>query len=538
VAGAASSSPGLGRRDAGLVFLLALIPRLAHWLFVRATPLAGEYVPDLSAYLDATSRLMDSAYLFRAPMFMSPGYALFLAPQYILRGPDAPLFVLVNAVLDAGSAALCGLLAARLAPAGRERAAGLWAGGLYACCGQLLFYALLPLGEGPAIFCLLAGLVLFLGRAGAGGEADGRGNGPENGLAAWLTGALFGLAALLRPNLFPAVVLGVAVWAALGRPRAPRLRVAGRVLAGLLLALSPLMAHNLALEGRATPFGFQGGVTLFAGNHPGASGGSDAVSGVGATPGLANLEALREAERRSGRELTLSEADAFWYASARRFFASQPGEAARVLGRKALLLVNNSGLDATMDPGFSARFSPVPGLLALPPGLVLALAAAGLWRAVRRKTPEGLALAAALFVTAGLLVLYQVTPRYRVVLLPLCLCFAGALLAELPDLLRGARRALVGPAACALLILGLSCLPLGLVVPGLNDGAGGRLAQGRLAQEHARLARYYLLKGPAALAVPEYEAALALGAAEEAGLDGLRAGLEAARAIAASAPRP
>lgn len=529
MAGDAANPAGLGRRDTALVFALALIPRLAHWLFVRATPLAGEYVPDLSAYLDATARLMDSAYLFRAPMLMSPGYALFLAPQYILLGPDVPAFALVNAVLDAGSAALCALLAARLAPAGRERAAGLWAGLLYACCGQLLFYALLPLGEGPAIFCLLAGLVLLLGRAGGQGEATG----PNTGLAAWLAGALFGLAALLRPNLLPAAGLAVAVWALAARPRAPRLQAAVRALAGLLLVLAPLMAHNLVLEGRPTPFGFQGGITLFAGNHPGASGGSDAVSGVGATPGLANLEALREAERLSGRELTLSQADAFWYASARRFFSEQPGEAARVLGRKALLLVNNSGLDATMDPGFSARFSPVPGLLALPPGLVFALAAGGLWLALRRRTPEALALAAALVATAALLVLYQVTPRYRVVLLPLSLCFAGALLAELPDLLsgvRGARRALVGPALCAVVVLAVACLPLGLLVPGMEG-----LAQGRLAQEHARLARYYLLKGPARLAVPEYEAALKLGAADP---EGLRAGLAAARAIAAGAPRP
>lgn len=530
MAGAAVNPAGFGRRDAALVFALALIPRLAHWLFVRATPLAGEYVPDLSAYLYATAQLMDSAYLFRAPMLMSPGYALFLAPQYILLGPDVPVFALVNAVLDAGSAALCALLAARLAPEGRERAAGLWAGLLYAACGQLLFYALLPLGEGPAIFCLLAGLALLLGRQ---GEGTGTGPGHEQGVAAWLSGALFALAALIRPNLLPAAVLALAVWTVAGRAEAggPRLRFVGRALAGLLLALSPFMAHNLALEGRATPFGFQGGITFFAGNHPGASGGSDAVAGVGATPGLANLEALREAERLSGRELTLAEADAFWYAAARRQLAAQPLEAARSLGRKALLLVNSSGLDATMDQAFAARFSPVPGLLALPPGLVFALAAAGLWRALRRRTPGVFALAAALLAVAALLVLYQVTPRYRVVLLPLSLCFAGVFLAELPDLLRGPRRTFVGPAACAVLVLALSCAPLRLFVPGAGDQAG------RLAQEHARLARYYLLKGPAALAVPEYEAALKLGAADPDGEAGLRAGLAAARAIAAGAPR-
>jgi len=510
-------------RHAGLIFVLALAPRLAHWLLICASPLAGEYVPDLSAYLDAAARMMDSSYFFRAPMLMSPGYALILAPQYILFGPNTPVFALTNAVLDAGSAALCGMLAARLAGPARACAAGLLAGLLYACCGQILFYTLLPLGEGPAIFCLLAGLNLLFGCVGTGG------------LRAWLAGILLALAALVRPNLLPAELLALAAWTFGPAPRGERLRAvlpaAGRALAGLLLALAPFMGHNLVLEGHATPFGFQGGITFFAGNQPGASGGSDAVAGVGATPGLSNYEAVLEAERRGGRRLTLAQADAFWYAEARRTMAAQPLEAARTLGRKALLLVNDGGRDATMDPDFAARFSPVPGLLSLPAGLVLALAAAGLCAALRRdgRSPERLAVGAAFLALAVLLVLYQVTPRYRTPLLPLGLCLAGPFLAELPDLLRGARRVLVAPAACGVVVLFLSMLPLNAILP----GAGPEADKGRLALEHARLAHYYLLKGPARLAVPEYEAALALGAPDKATLS---AGLAAARALAGSPP--
>jgi hypothetical protein len=116
--GAAEATRAWTWRQAALVFALAVLPRLAHWWFVRATPLADQYVPDLSAYLYAASRLLDGAYLFREPMVMSPGYALFLAPLHLLVGPDIGFFVLVNAVLDAGSAALCAGLAARLAAQG------------------------------------------------------------------------------------------------------------------------------------------------------------------------------------------------------------------------------------------------------------------------------------------------------------------------------------------------------------------------------------------------------------------------------------
>lgn len=497
-----------GRREALAVFLLALAPRLLHWWFVRTTPLAGEYVPDLSAYLFAAQRLMASAYFFVEPMVMSPGYALILAPQYILLGPDVPAFVLVNAVLDACSAALAGGLAARLASPGTEHRAGLLAGILYALCGPLLFYALLPLGEGPAIFCLLLGLTLLFRPQGAGAAGS---------LAPWLSGALLALAALIRPNMAPAILLALGVWAALSWKRGGQ-AAAGPVLARCLLAflftLAPFMAHNAVVAGKASPFGFQGGFTLYSGNHPGASGVGDSLPGFDNTPYLVLMQAWQHAEAESGRSLTLGEADAWWYGKAWDFFAQRPGEAARLLGRKALLLANNAGLDATANMGFSARFSPVPGWLALPAGLVLAFGAAGAAALLGRR-PEGAALAALLLGQAALLLLFQVTPRYRVVLLPLCLILGAVFAAELPARWRsGKRRALALPLACFTLVLGLSFIPLKALVdkPGVE------------AQEHARLAQYYLLRGPQAKAQEEFAAALALGAPEP---ERLKAGLAA-----------
>jgi hypothetical protein len=513
---------GFSRREAALVFLVALLPRLAHFWFVRHTPLADEFVPDLSAYLFLTARLMDSAFFFVQPMLMSPGYSFVLAPQYILFGPNVPVFVLVNAVLDAGSAALCGLLAARLvpvkapaeAPDGRRRAAGLAAGLGYALCGQLLFYALLPLGEGPAIFCLLGGLALLFGA------------GESPALRPWLAGALLALAALIRPNLAPAEALALAAWAlAPGADRRGRLAAAARCGVAMLLVFLPFMAHNLSTAGRATPFGFQGGVTLYAANHPEASGVGEALAGLGATPYESSVEAWTEARRLTGRPLNLAEADAFWYAKAWGFLAENPGEAARLLGRKLLLLFNPGGLDSTADMDFSARFSPVPGWLPLPLGLVFALAAAGLWRALfgPGRGPESFALAGMLAAVAGGLLLFLVTPRYRVVLLPLALCLAGAFAAEAPALLRGPRKALLGPALCLGIALGLSLVPLRLLVDGSR----------REGLEHARLARFYLLKGPVALAPAEYLEALRLGAPDPAAL---RAGLAASLLLSGQGP--
>ncbi|SNS01960.1 hypothetical protein SAMN04488503_2380 [Humidesulfovibrio mexicanus] len=568
--GAAVQTRAWTWRQAALVFALALPPRLAHWWFVRDTPLADQYVPDLSAYLYAASRLLDGAYLFREPMVMSPGYALFLAPLHLLVGPDIGFFVLVNAVLDAGSAALCAGLAARLAaqgPAdgldGRQtvRRAGLAAGILYALCGPLLFYALLPLGEGPAVFCLLLGVTLLL-RSGAVPANGGRTQTdrtvakqaqadrtvakqalaeqapaePGGALAAWLSGPLLALASLMRPNMAPAALLAVAAWALCARWRGNG-RAMGAVLRcvlGFVLALAPFLLHNAALAGRASPFGFQGGFTLYSGNHHGASGVGDALPGFDNTPYRVVVQAWRAAEAETGRELTLAEADAWWYGKTWRFFAGHPAEAVGLMGRKALLLVNNAGYDATANMAFCARFSPVPGALPLPVGLVLALGAAGLALCWRRG-PESAALAVLLLGQAALVLLFQVTPRYRAVLLPLALVFAGVACAELPGLLRSAARGGRPKHALAALffgalVLGLSFVPLRCIVHKAD----------MTAQEHARLARFHLLRGPQAVAAREYRAALALGGFDARTRRELEAGLAASLRLSGqdALPRP
>lgn len=542
-------------RQAALVFALAVLPRLAHWWFVRATPLADQYVPDLSAYLYAASRLLDGAYLFREPMVMSPGYALFLAPLHLLAGPDIGFFVLVNAVLDAGSAVLCAGLAARLTggpnPGRAARRAGLAAGVLYALCGPLLFYSLLPLGEGPAVFCLLLGVTLLL-RSGADPANGGRTQADrtvakqapadqapvEQGgaLTAWLSGPLLALAALMRPNMAPAALLAVAAWALCARWRGNgrAMGAALRCALGFALALAPFMLHNAALAGRASPFGFQGGFTLYSGNHHGASGVGDALPGFDNTPYRVLVQAWRQAEAEAGRELTLAEADAWWYGKTWRFFAGHPAEAAGLMGRKALLLVNNAGYDATANMAFCARFSPVPGALPLPAGLVLALGAAGLALCWRRG-PESAALAVLLLGQAALLLLFQVTPRYRAVLLPLALVFAGVACAELPGLVRSAasggrpKRALAALCIGAL-VLGLSFVPLRRIVRKADMAA----------QEHARLARFHLLRGPQAAAAREYRAALALGGFDPQARRELEAGLAASVLLSGqdAVPRP
>jgi hypothetical protein len=491
----AALAPRLG----WLVFAVALLPRLVHVWFLRDSPLTGQYVPDVSVYLYLAQKMLAGGFFFVHPMLMSPGYSLFITPILATLGPNVPALVLLAALLDAGSAVLCAGLATRIAPAGLEQRAGLITGLLYALCGPLLFNALLPLAEGPAIFCLLLGVTLLF-------RSPGGGN-----LRPYLGGLLFGLGCLLRPNMAPAALLLCLAWSLSGAgvPRCPsstrtRLHASARFLLAMLLALLPFMAHNLLTEGRPTPFGLQGGLTFHMANFPGASGAGDSLPGITHTPYLEALEAQAEASRRVGRQLSLAESDSYWMSEGWRFFREQPGQAAAHLVKKSLLLLNEHGRDPTADIDFCRQFSPVPGLLALPVSLCFALGAVGLWRRAG-KTPEAAALAVALLWGAASVLMFLVTPRYRTVLLPLVLCFAGCAVAELPALLRLSTRQGLVPALLFLTVLGLGNIPLSALVD-TNSAA----------EEYARLGRYQFLTGHQPEARAAIDAALALSAKEQA----------------------
>jgi hypothetical protein len=486
----AALAPRLG----WLLFAVALLPRLAHVWFLRDSPLTGQYVPDVSVYLYLAKKMVTGGFFFVHPMLMSPGYSLFITPVLATLGPNVPALVLLAALLDAGSAVLCAGLAVRIAPAGLEQRAGLITGLLYALCGPLLFNALLPLAEGPAIFCLLLGVTLLF-RSPGGGK-----------LRPYLGGLLFGLGCLLRPNMAPAALLLCLAWSlpGAGGLRRTRLHASARFLLAMLLALLPFMAHNLITEGRPTPFGLQGGLTFHMANFPGASGTGDSLPGITHTPYIEALEAQAEASRRVGRQLSLAESDSYWMSEGWRFFREQPGQAAAHLVKKSLLLLNEHGRDPSVDIDFCRQFSPVPGLLAMPISLCFALGAVGLWRRAG-KTPEAAALAVALVWGAASVVLFLVTPRYRTVLLPLVLCFAGCAVAELPALLRLTTRQGLAPALLFLTVLGLGNIPLSALVES-NSAA----------EEYARLGRYQFLTGHQPEARAAINAALTLSAKEQA----------------------
>lgn len=186
---------------------------------------------------------------------------------------------------------------------------------------------------------------------------------------------------------------------------------------GLALVLAPVFVRNGVLGGDWVLTTSQAGTNFYIGNQAEATGSyTPLVPGRGDARFEAS-DAQELAERATGRSLTPSEVSSHWRSRALADMRADPASAARLLGRKGMLALNNAEVADTDDFGHARRGSWVLRLT-LPFTVLLGLAALGLaiaTREERRRARVFLAMAAAQWVA---LVAFYVFARYR---LPLAL---------------------------------------------------------------------------------------------------------------------
>jgi len=280
-----------------------------------------------------------------------------------------------------------------------------------------------------------------------------------------LTGIVFGITTLNRPNMLLAVVGLAAATLAVRRQRAAVL-----LLAGLFAAIAPVTIRNIVVAGQWTLVSSQGGINFLIGNGEGATGYFHAVPGMRSTvDGLAN-DAHREAERATGRRLSDGEVSSYFTRRTLAWMRAHPTRWLRVLATRVYGMFNTTHASTPFSYSFYAFDTHTPlRLLLLGPWLVVPL---GVFGMIRKRTPLGwFALA-----YAASVVLFFVTERYK---LPLFVALTIAAGAGADMLLVSRKRTRDFSLIAALLIF---CnWPLGL-----DDGRG---------EERTRMAEYYAARG-------------------------------------------
>ena len=323
--------------------------------------------------------------------YQGPGYPYLLALAGATGLGQVAVTRLAQLLLaTAASAALAAACTALLLRAGRPArlavAAGAVAGSLHGLYGPLLFLDGFLYRDGPVahLSALLLALPLLAGR-------------PPRAREGALLGLLAGAGALLKQTLLP---LGLAAGAVLalraGERRARRAAGAGFA-AGLLVALAPLVARNVAVGAPALAFDTRPLVGLPWANARGADGSVD--------PSPLLMDVLREARGSTLRAgiLTL----ATW--------RDDPGGFASLLARKLGSAFNGAEVPDNASFGFFRDRLPWLARMPVFPCLV-GTGLAGLLLAARRglyRKGEGLLVLFSGLAPLGACLMVSTTTRYR-----------------------------------------------------------------------------------------------------------------------------
>lgn len=408
-----------------LVAVTALAVRLVHVWQMKATPFATVLLGDARGYDQWARRLAAGDWVGTDVFYQAPLYPYFLGAIYAVLGADPVAARVIQALVGGGSAVLLAAAAARLFGA----RTGLVAGLMLALYAPAIFLdGLLQKSVLDVFFVAL--IIYALARVLTGDGAHRR----------WwlLVGVAAGALALTRENALVLVVV-LAGWIAVGAAgqAARRGRAVTAFALGVSLVLAPVALRNYAVSGGVYLTTSQFGPNFFIGNNAGADGSYQSLRFGRGSPEFERTDATELAERASGHPLTPGEVSAYWRDRAVAFIAGQPGAWLRLMGRKALLLVNASeAIDTESQESYAQWSWPLRLLGGLTHvGVLLPLAIVGMWAtwAERRRLAVfgWIALAFALSTLA-----FYVFARYRYPLVPLLMLAAAPGALALPRLIR------------------------------------------------------------------------------------------------------
>lgn len=231
----------------------------------------------------------------------------------------------------------------------------------------------------------------------------------------WASGALVGLAALVRENAL-LLVPAVALWEAFDHRAAIRARVrwraAGFVVLGALLVVAPTTVRNWTVGREFVPVSSSGGINFYIGNHPE----TERVQAI--RPGEA-WEELAAQPRREGGALHPGKRSRYFFREGLAFWARTPLSAVKVTIHKAVGFLAAHEIPRNQDLYEGRNHSKVLAALlwkrggfGFPFGLIGPLALCGLMVCLRRSGPGRLLAFITLISAAGVTAFFPAA-RYR-----------------------------------------------------------------------------------------------------------------------------
>jgi len=435
-------------RSLAIVLLAAAAFRAIYFhLYAQTSIFFDGLILDSSVY-DAWARAISGGqWLAHEAFYFPPLYPYLLGTVFRAVGHSLAAVYLLQALLG-----LLNLwLIYRVGTAAFNERVGVLAAGAAALYGPFAFFEMKVLGTTLGLTLNLLALALLVGaeRAALAGRPA---------LVRWFAaGLVIGTAA----ECIPGTILLAPLYAAfLGLRRG---RAAIVLLAGTFLATLPVLAHNLYVASDPMPLSGQGGVTFYQGNNPNARGLYSVPPGFTGAPSSQAAEEESMAEKDTGRAMRRSETSAYFLRKGLAFIASSPGAWLALEGRKLLALLGD--YEASTEYSFYYEHQQIPWLrvMFLPFAAIAAAGLAGMVLAGRPR-PEAPALFLYTVYAAAIPLVFYVSSRYRLALVPALLIYGASFAEKLRAEVReaGTLSSRLAKIAAASLVLALvSFFPLG-----------------------------------------------------------------------------
>ncbi|MCP4715369.1 MAG: glycosyltransferase family 39 protein, partial [Deltaproteobacteria bacterium] len=295
------------------MFFCALGLRLWHFFEIRHIDYITSQNTDLFQFMYYAEKMYAGTFFLQQKIFFNLLYPLFLTVVHYAAGFSIEQILLLQLTLDACSAVLVAAIVMNVS----GKRAGSIAGFMYACYGPIIFYAGLPLAPCLTVFLMLISCFCLLRLI-----DENRPN-PLWGIGA---GLCFALVTIARPNsiiVLPAVLF--LLWLRFRGEMKMLIRAAVILCISVVLPLVPFMVHNYATVATLSPYSLNGGINLYMGNHAGALGVMQTVEGVESSPGKQVIDSIRRASEKTGKVLSVKDANAYWVREALRFYLTDPG---------------------------------------------------------------------------------------------------------------------------------------------------------------------------------------------------------------------
>jgi len=463
------------------IFATAVAMRLVHFAMSAANPLLYSPVLDEAYYIRlgksiAAGYLRGENWLF----FMDPLYGYLLGGVFYVFGDNLTTVRIAQILLDSLNTALIYAVGVRVWNA----RAGLAAAGIYSIYKVAFFYTLLILKTTlSATFSLLFVLGLIK-------------TAEKEKTGAWIAlGAMAGLMTYLRANLLLMAPLAILFYYVIQRPPAGKLfKQAALFLIALMAVLSIGMARNYMVSGELVLLNTQTGRLLYASNNPeNLTGRYNVPSFSRPNPEDSETDFHREAERRTGRKMTVKEVSRYWTGETLKFLLHDPSSFAALIFNKLKGTIGDYEIPNNHSFYLSAMFSPVTRFPLPTFAFALALGLPGLAIGIMRRK-EALWLLVPMLTIFATVMIFYTSSRFRMPAVPFLLIGAGI---SVDVILRGFRRAEPIKTAVWISLAAVVLSALSLSVP-KPEGTGNEeffLAKAYWRQNDLNMARAVAMTG-------------------------------------------